>query len=49
MVVNRLMKQGKAVGVSSLLSINGVARKETRRDPLLLLEEAIRNVTPTMR
>ena len=49
MVVNRLMKQGKKpLAYRVCYRSMELLEKETRRDPLLLLEEAIRNVTPTM-
>ncbi len=49
MVVNRLMKQGKKpLAYRVCYRSMELLEKETKRDPLLLLEEAIRNVTPTM-
>ncbi len=49
MVVNRLMKQGKKPLAYRICYLSmELIEKETKRDPLLLLEEAIRNVTPVM-
>lgn len=49
MVVNRLMKQGKKpLAYRVCYRSMELIERETNRDPLLLLEEAIRNVTPLM-
>lgn len=49
MVVNRLMKQGKKpLAYRICYRSMELIERETKQDPRLLLEEAIRNVTPLM-